>query len=265
MSILYAAVAVNNAIQAEHPERQYGELAAVCARIAAQVPAGENRRKTFEEPGHKFHYISSGGLVFVCAAHRDAALRRCYAFLEGLQKAVAPDLRNAKKVLVEQMAYHNNPANDKLDSLKGELHQVTEVMSENIERVLKRGQDLDAMADKSEELAVGAQQFNAGARRLRRAHCRKHLKMIAIVVCVVASSFCFHLTLPRLWILRPICLYVEVVSLVCQQCFKLGICKDMFVSFQDFYPHFYPPRWLILCPLPVILSMPVLGVSPPHR
>lgn len=111
--------------------------------------------------------------------------------------------------------------------------------------------------------AACPQQFNAGARRLRRAHCRKHLKMIAIVVCVVASSFCFHLTLPRLWILRPICLYVEVVSLVCQQCFKLGICKDMFVSFQDFYPHFYPPRWLILCPLPVILSMPVLGVSPP--
>lgn len=36
-----------------------------------------------------------------------SALRRCYAFLDGLQKGLTPDNRNAKKLLVEQMAYHN--------------------------------------------------------------------------------------------------------------------------------------------------------------
>jgi len=185
MSILYAAVAVNNAVTAEHPEKQYPDLAAVCARIVAQVPLNENRRKTFEEPAHKFHYISNADRVVICAAHKDAALRRCYAFLDGLQKGLTPDNRNAKKLLVEQMAYHNNPANDKLDNLKGELNQVTEVMAENIERVLKRGQDLDAMANKSEELAEGAAQFSSQARRLRRAHCRKHAKLIALITLVV--------------------------------------------------------------------------------
>jgi vesicle-associated membrane protein 7 len=185
MSIVYAAIAQKNEIFAEYPEREHPKLAEVCARIVAQVPLNENGKKTFEETTYKFHYKSASERVYICVGDRDAPMRRCYAFLDSVHELTTKDFHNPKRTLKERMEFHNNPANDKLTSLQCEIDEVKDVMMDNIDRVLQRGEKLDALADKSGQLAVTAGDFHRTSRALKRAYCMKHLKLIILVVVLV--------------------------------------------------------------------------------
>lgn len=185
MPIIYAAIAQKNEIFAEYPEREHTKLADVCGRIVAQVPLNENSRKTFEEDTYKFHYKSLGERVYICVAHKDMAMRACYAFLESLDPLLTKDFNSPKKILKERMEYHNDPSHDKLSNLESEISEVKDVMMDNIDRVLQRGEKLDSLADKSNALATNAQDFHRTSRNLHRAYCMKYAKMIALVACLV--------------------------------------------------------------------------------
>eukprot|EP00669_Euglena_mutabilis_P008447 TRINITY_DN3500_c0_g1_i2.p1 TRINITY_DN3500_c0_g1~~TRINITY_DN3500_c0_g1_i2.p1 ORF type:complete len:232 (+),score=76.59 TRINITY_DN3500_c0_g1_i2:77-772(+) len=185
MPILYSAIAQKNEIFAEYPEKEHPKLAEVCAKIIAQIPVNENCKKTFEESTYKFHYKSIGERVYICVADKDTPLRRCYAFLEGIHPLLVRDFQNPKKTLKERMEFHNDPANDKLANLQSEIDEVKDVMMDNIDRVLQRGEKLDALADKSGQLAVTAGDFHRSSRALKRAYCLKHIKLIILVVSLV--------------------------------------------------------------------------------
>eukprot|EP00667_Euglena_gracilis_P015333 EG_transcript_15955 len=185
MPILYAAIAQKNDVFAEYPEREHPKLADVCAKIIATVPLNENCKKTFEESLYKFHYKSVGERVYICVSDKETPLRRCYAFLDGIHPLLVRDFHNPKKVLKERMEYHNNPANDKLTNLQTEIDEVKDVMMDNIDRVLQRGEKLDTLADKSGQLASTAQDFHRSARSLKRAFCMKYIKLIILMVSLV--------------------------------------------------------------------------------
>mmetsp|Transcript_33498 Transcript_33498/g.60063 ORF Transcript_33498/g.60063 Transcript_33498/m.60063 type:complete len:208 (-) Transcript_33498:1155-1778(-) len=185
MPIIYAAVAQKNSIFAEHPEKEQARLADVCARIVAQVPLNENGKKTFTEDTYKFHYKSLGERVYICVAHTETPMRVCYSFLESLDPLLAKDFNSPKKILKERMEFHNDPGSDKLGNLQNEIDEVKDVMMDNIERVLQRGEKLDALAETSNALATNAQDFHRTSRSLHRAYCMKYAKLIALVVCLV--------------------------------------------------------------------------------
>jgi vesicle-associated membrane protein 7 len=185
MPILYSAIAQKNEIFAEYPEREYPKLAEVCTRIVASIPLNETRRKTFEEDTYKFHYKSEGERVYICVAHKETALRVAFAFLESVASQLNRDFNSPKKLLKDRMDFHNNPANDKITNLRNEIDEVKDVMMENIDRVLQRGEKLDALTDKSTRLAETAQDFHKSARTLKRAFCMKHAKIVALIVVII--------------------------------------------------------------------------------
>eukprot|EP00667_Euglena_gracilis_P016921 EG_transcript_17762 len=112
-------------------------------------------------------------------------LRRCHGFLDAIHAKVSKDPSNLKGALKEQFEFYNNPANDKLESLNMEIQEVKEKMLDNITLVLDRGEKLDAMADKSSQLAENAHSFQRTSTALKRAYCQKHAKMIILVVVLV--------------------------------------------------------------------------------
>lgn len=66
-----------------------------------------------------------------------------------------------------------------------EIDSVRGIMTENIERVLERGERIDLLVDKTAGLQTGAREFRVRSRGLRRRMWWKNSKLMALLVFVV--------------------------------------------------------------------------------
>jgi vesicle-associated membrane protein 4 len=67
--------------------------------------------------------------------------------------------------------------NSRTQALQAQIDDTVDVMRENIQKVSQRGEDLDALQDKTDSLAVSAQGFRRGANRVRKQMWWKDVKM----------------------------------------------------------------------------------------
>jgi len=82
---------------------------------------------------------------------------------------------------------HGNP---KTAAIQAQIDDTVGIMRENITKVAERGERLDDLQDKTDNLAVSAQGFKRGANRVRKNMWWKDMKMriiigVAITVIVV--------------------------------------------------------------------------------
>ncbi|RKF44593.1 Synaptobrevin-like protein 1 [Golovinomyces cichoracearum] len=69
------------------------------------------------------------------------------------------------------------PGNQRTAALQAQIDDTVGVMRENINKVSQRGERLDALQDKTDNLAVSAQGFRRGANRVRKQMWWKDMKM----------------------------------------------------------------------------------------
>jgi len=62
----------------------------------------------------------------------------------------------------------SNPGNQRTAALQAQIDDTVGVMRENINKVSQRGERLDSLQDKTDNLAVSAQGFRRGANRVRK-------------------------------------------------------------------------------------------------
>ncbi|CAE6440945.1 unnamed protein product [Rhizoctonia solani] len=78
------------------------------------------------------------------------------------------------------------PANPKTAAIQQQIDDTVGIMRENITRVAERGERLDVLQDKTDNLAVNAQGFRRGANRVRKNMWWKDMKMRIIIALGVA-------------------------------------------------------------------------------
>ncbi|EEH05136.1 SNAP-25 [Histoplasma capsulatum G186AR] len=81
--------------------------------------------------------------------------------------------------------YNTAPPADSLASARKEIDSVRGIMTENIERVLERGERIDLLVDKTDRLGGSARDFRVRSRGLRRQMWWKNVKVMALLVVVV--------------------------------------------------------------------------------
>lgn len=82
-------------------------------------------------------------------------------------------------------SYNTAPPSDSLASARKEIDNVRDIMTENIERVLERGERIDLLVDKTDRLGSSARDFRVRSRGLRRRMWWKNIKVMALLVVVV--------------------------------------------------------------------------------
>ncbi|KAJ9155654.1 hypothetical protein NKR23_g1925 [Pleurostoma richardsiae] len=91
--------------------------------------------------------------------------------------------------------------NARTQALQAQIDDTVGVMRENITKVSQRGERLDALQDKTDNLAVSAQGFRRGANRVRKQMWWKDMKMrmcliagiiILILVIVIPAVVATH-------------------------------------------------------------------------
>ncbi|KAJ5263347.1 Synaptobrevin [Penicillium angulare] len=76
--------------------------------------------------------------------------------------------------------------NQRTAQLQAQIDDTVGVMRENINKVSQRGERLDSLQDKTDNLAVSAQGFRRGANRVRKQMWWKDMKMrVCLVICVI--------------------------------------------------------------------------------
>ncbi|KAG7489767.1 hypothetical protein JOB18_020056 [Solea senegalensis] len=74
---------------------------------------------------------------------------------------------------------------DKVQSLRDQVDGVKDIMTHNVERILARGERLDDLMDKSEDLQAGAQHFKQTSQKVARSYWWKNVKLVVVIVVVV--------------------------------------------------------------------------------
>lgn len=75
--------------------------------------------------------------------------------------------------------------NQRTAALQAQIDDTVGVMRENINKVSQRGERLDSLQDKTDNLAVSAQGFRRGANRVRKQMWWKDMKMRVCLVVVI--------------------------------------------------------------------------------
>lgn len=202
MSIIYSLIARGTTVLVDYTESS-GNFQQITGSILQKIPLHDDTKCTYVSGSYHFHVIVDDGLVYLCMADEDFGKRQPYAFLEEIkrrfvnsslkQRAISAHAyefrRDFGQVLASQMSLYSDPGYDESDQIakvQKEVNEVKDVMTQNIEKVLERGEKIDVLVGKTEELDHSSQVFHRQAKRLRREMWWKNKKICLILVFVVA-------------------------------------------------------------------------------
>lgn len=203
MSIVYALVAREQTVLCEYTEAG-GNFPTITRVVLRKIARNETpitaNRCTFAYDNHRFHFLLHEGLIYLCMTDPEIKTSVIFAMLEEMKKEflmkygdqgrtsiayAMSDFSKVLKVLVQK--YENDTTSgDQFDQVEGKMKSVKNVMVENINKVLERGEKLDLLVDKSNNLQQEAFKFESTATKLKRVMWYKNLKlMIGIIILVI--------------------------------------------------------------------------------
>eukprot|EP00210_Caulerpa_lentillifera_P004058 g3871.t1 len=132
----------------------------------------------------------------------EASERRIpYAFLEDIKNeffatygsaahnavAYEYDTEFSRRMQERMEYFSNNPNADAINRVRGGIADVKNVMIENMEKIIERGERSEAIVDKSSQLGQEAIIFKKEAKRLQIQTRWKNLRMTFIILIIVLS------------------------------------------------------------------------------
>ena len=97
----------------------------------------------------------------------------------------AADFNGQLKKLMVSYGTTEGGKQDAITNVQQDIDNVRGIMTENIERVLERGERIDLLVDKTDRLGVGAHDFRVRSRGLKRKMWWKNMKLMVLLGVVV--------------------------------------------------------------------------------
>eukprot|EP00262_Sarcandra_glabra_P021691 TRINITY_DN9289_c0_g1_i1.p1 TRINITY_DN9289_c0_g1~~TRINITY_DN9289_c0_g1_i1.p1 ORF type:complete len:221 (+),score=22.51 TRINITY_DN9289_c0_g1_i1:69-731(+) len=216
MAILYSLVARGSVVLAEFSSTSTN-ASAVARQILEKIPGTNDSHVSYSQDRYVFHVKRTDGLTVLCMADESAGRRIPFAFLEDIHgkfvktygravhTALAYSMNDEfSRVLNQQMDYYSNDPNaDRINRMRGEMSQVRNVMIENIDKVLERGDRLELLVDKTANMQGNTFRFRKQARRFKNTVWWRNVKLtvaviilLLIIIYVVLAFVCHGITLP---------------------------------------------------------------------
>ncbi|KAH8728718.1 synaptobrevin-domain-containing protein [Phaeosphaeriaceae sp. PMI808] len=213
-SLLYACIAHNTTVLTEHTVSASSNASSLVSLVLPRLDHKSSTHITLDQSKHLIHCLikspsdypssqaSAGGLTFLVIAEPEVGQRIPFGFLTNLEKkffaefsaqetdfASLPSYGCAsfngalKRMMVEQGGTVAGQQ-DALRTAQREIEGVREIMTENIERVLERGEHMSVLVDKTGRLGENARDFRVRSRTLKRRMWWKNVKLM-ILLCLV--------------------------------------------------------------------------------
>ncbi|XP_043708042.1 vesicle-associated membrane protein 724-like [Telopea speciosissima] len=193
---IYSFVARGTMILAEYTEFT-GNFPAIASQCLQRLPSSNNKF-TYNCDHHTFNFLVEDGYAYCVVAKDSAGKQVSIAFLERMKAdfkkrygggkadtAIAKSLnKEFGPVMKEHMQYITDHAEEigKLLKVKAQVSEVKSIMLENIDKALDRGEKLDILADKAEDLRSQAQNFKKQGTKIQRKMWYKNMKIKLVVL-----------------------------------------------------------------------------------
>ncbi|KAL8162033.1 hypothetical protein V2J09_013522 [Rumex salicifolius] len=205
MAILYALVARGSVVLAEFTATDTN-ASVVARQILEKIPGTNDTHVSYSQDRYIFHVRRTDGLTVLCMADESFGRRIPFAFLEDTHKKFVRMYGRAvitaqayamndefSRVLSQQMEYYSNDQSaDRINRLQGEMNQVRNVMVDNIDKVLDRGERLELLVDKSANMQENTFHFKRQARRFRSNVWWRNIKLILHWFLAIKCQFGEH-------------------------------------------------------------------------
>ena len=201
--MVYALVARRKVVLAEYTATS-GNFPTV-TRVLLDKIAPQDCKMSWQYDDHVFHYVVESGLTYLCMADESLKRRIPFAYLadvkerfkstfglEQAHNAIAFAMNDSfSRVLQARLEHHNNPDADNINRMKGQIEDVKGMMVENIDKVLERGEKIELLVDKTDQMQQAAFKFEKSAGRLKKAMWWKNMKMTLIMGSIVGVVIFF--------------------------------------------------------------------------
>ncbi|KAJ9476881.1 putative Protein transport protein SEC22 (putative) [Pseudozyma hubeiensis] len=194
--IVLALVARGSHILSETHDPAHDRFLPAAQTILSRIPPNSSKLSyAFED--WLFHYVSQDGMVYMAVADSDTGRRIPFTFLAHVQKKflssyeIPPPssddssdvdysaLTSTLVALVKQ--FNSDPqAVDPIAQAKNELAGAKDIMTQNVEQILSRGERIELLMDRTDNAANQSMAFRRRAVGLRRQMWWKNAKVMGL-------------------------------------------------------------------------------------
>lgn len=172
-----------------------GNFNLMAMKLLSKLRKNASTSYTYEDK-FIFHTHNADGLTFLCMAENAFSSHTAFTFLfdikerflktfERTREAIALSAeREFGSILQERLNYYNkNPQADRLSTARANLERAREVMIENIDKVLARGERIEILVSKTDFMTESAVTLRS---QTKRSFCWKNLRVSLVILLVVA-------------------------------------------------------------------------------
>jgi len=181
--IVYAMVAKGpQDIITEHTK--LGDELCQAARKVLPKLNPEEVCKSYVIVGEAFHYKIDevSGLWFICIAGKTMGRRIPFAFIDAMIEANSSAGKVDAETLKALMGKFNNPDSDKVQRLLTKTNAIHDELMESIDKLMERGELIDLLVQKSEDLSTTSLSFRRETQSLRRVMWWRNVKTQLLIV-----------------------------------------------------------------------------------
>lgn len=204
MPILYSTVARGTTVLACQASCR-GNFSEVVEQVLMKI-SPENAKLTYSHENYLFHYITDDRIVYLCITDDEFERSRAFAFLSEVRRrftstygsrghTALPFAMNSEfsRVLEVQMNHfgENKARATTVDAIQNDLDDLNRIMVKNIEQITNRGEKLELLIDKTEDLAESSVTFQKSSRTLARSMFMKNLKLIILLIVIILAVLFF--------------------------------------------------------------------------
>lgn len=198
MPILFSVVARGTTVLSKYASCA-GNFTEVTEQILGKIPP-ENSKLTYSHGSYLFHYICEDRIIYLCITDDDFERSKAFLFLNEIKKrfqtqygvraqTALPYAMNSEfsRVIASQMRTltDNKQQPDQLDKVQNQVDELKGIMVRNIDQIADRGERLELLVDKTEDLSSNAVSFKKTSRSLARSMWLKNIKITIFIVVIV--------------------------------------------------------------------------------
>jgi vesicle-associated membrane protein 7 len=150
------------------------DLNEISRKVLGKIPrTGAVRSYVFAN--HTFNYVLEKDMIFLCIAAVDSGSEVVFQFLSEFRRSydsfsrqsAGPERAAALTRMLRDLMdkYNSDQGTNKVRQMEKELEGVTEMMRDNIGKVMERGERIESLIDKTAMLKSESVSFRAGAKR----------------------------------------------------------------------------------------------------
>ncbi|XP_077292159.1 vesicle-associated membrane protein 7 [Arctopsyche grandis] len=203
MPLLYSVISRGTVVLAKYASCA-GNFAEVTEQILSKI-APHNDKLTYSHGNYLFHYVCENGIIYFCITDDQFERSRAFLFLYEIKRrfnasfgetattAIAYAMNSEfSRVLAAEMKHYSESRDiDTISRVHGELDELKSIMVKNIDNVSLRGERLELLVNKTENLANNSVSFRSTSRNLARSMFWKNIKLYVILAVVIVVIMYF--------------------------------------------------------------------------